>query len=83
MTFFKVLDKIYSEIVKKEVIDMMENLLDYQMFANLRVNLRIKELQKEAEELRMLKKFLKRKKEREHAPSMERERWEKETLLGT
>lgn len=79
MTFFKVLDKIYSEIVKKEVTDMMENLLDYQMFANLR----IKELQKEAEELRMLKKFLKRKKEREHAPSMERERWEKETLLGT
>jgi len=56
---------------------MMLNFPDYQMA----VKLKMKELLKEAEEYRMLKKLLKKEKEQENAPLMERERWERKGLL--
>ena len=55
---------------------MMLGFPDYQMA----VKLKMEELLKEAEEYRLLKKVLKRKKERE-APLIEREEWEKKGLL--
>jgi len=56
---------------------MMLNFPDYQMA----VKLKMEKLLKEAEEYRMLKKLLKKKKERENALLMERERLEKKGLL--
>ena len=68
--------KIYVEGERKGVSDMMLGFPDYQMA----VKLKMEELLKEAEEYRLLKKVLKRKKERE-APLIEREEWEKKGLL--
>lgn len=69
--------KIYVERGRKGVSDMMLNFPDYQMA----VKLKMKELLKEAEEYRMLKKLLKKKKERKNAPIVERERWKRKGLL--
>lgn len=57
--------------------DMMLNFPDYQMA----VKLKMEKLLKEAEEYRMLKKLLKKEKEQENAPLMERERWKRKGLL--
>ena len=56
---------------------MMLNFPDYQMA----VKLKMEKLLKEAEEYRMLKKLLKKKKEQENAPLMEKERWKRKGLL--
>jgi len=56
---------------------MMLNFPDYQMA----VKLKMEKLLKEAEEYRMLKKLLKKEKEQENAPLMERERWKRKGLL--
>ena len=58
---------------------MMLNFPDYQMA----VKLKMEKLLKEAEEYRMLKKLLKKEKEQENAPLMERERWKRKGLLHT
>jgi len=77
LTFSKDLYKIYVEGGRKGVSDMMLNFPDYQMA----VKLKMEKLLKEAEEYRMLKKLLKKKKEQENAPLMEKERWKRKGLL--